>query len=333
MGELLLMWTGPNKDKVIQIIRDMTGLNLESAKSIADKVENGGAYTIKNPSDTDTCVWVKELNDAGAIAYLPKAVDSENPYVPPVSSNDVHLLDRQGTMDVLGECRKIATDFENNNAELNSTNHALNAEAKKSEELRNAISPGAKTARMAVSIMAGLLGLAGGPLFIVTTILAYAIMTATVIKSDKKKHQEENNAKADDYYREHVEPLREQMERLCDEREDCLHNGRYDWALSIVGKDFFYSSCIDDLYKLVESHRADSLKEALNQYDDALYKARMEEMQASIQNASEISAAEAVKQTAYDKEIAKSSRQAANAAKATAAHTRAIDKNTRRFRQ
>ena len=199
MSEMVLMWTGPNKDKVIQIIRDMTSMKLESARLYADKIENGGVYTFKNLSDTDTSVWVKELNDAGAIAYLPKAVDGENPYVPPVSSNDVHLLDRQGTMDVLGECRKIATDFENNRSQLGSTNLSLNAEAKKSEALRNAISPGAKTARMAVSIIAGCIGLVGGPLFIVTTILAYVIMTATVIKTDKKKHQEENNAKADDY--------------------------------------------------------------------------------------------------------------------------------------
>jgi len=77
----------------------------------------------------------------------------------------------------------------------------------------------------------------------------------------------------------------------------------------------------------------------LNLYDDVQHKARMEEMQAAIQNASEVSAAEAVKQTAYSKEIAKSSHEAATAAKVNAYHigkiarnTRQIAKNTRKFR-
>ena len=103
-------------------------------------------------------------------------------------------------------------------------------------------------------------------------------------------------------------------------------------AIDFVGEDLFAYECIEDLYNLIKSRRADNLKEALNLYDDTLHKARMEEMQAAIQNASEIAASESVKQTAYSKEIAKSSHQAATAAKATAYHTRKIDKNTRRFR-
>jgi transcriptional regulator with GAF, ATPase, and Fis domain len=58
----------------------------------------------------------------------------------------------------------------------------------------------------------------------------------------------------------------------------------------------------------------------------------MEEMQAAIKNASELSAEEAAKQTALAQAIEKNSHQAATAAKATAYHTRQIDKNTRRFR-
>jgi hypothetical protein len=73
------------------------------------------------------------------------------------------------------------------------------------------------------------------------------------------------------------------------------------------------------------------LKEALNKYDDTQYKARMEEMQASIKNASEVTAKEAVKQTEYSRDIAKSTHQTATAAKATAYHTRKIDKNTRKI--
>ena len=57
----------------------------------------------------------------------------------------------------------------------------------------------------------------------------------------------------------------------------------------------------------------------------------MEEMQQAIQNASEVAAAESVKQTAYSKDIAKSSHQAATAAKATAFHTHQAARNTKKI--
>ena len=55
-------------------------------------------------------------------------------------------------------------------------------------------------------------------------------------------------------------------------------------------------------------------------------------MQAAIQNASEIQATEAAKQTAYQKDMANSARKTATAARISAYNTRQIDKNTRKFR-
>ena len=70
----------------------------------------------------------------------------------------------------------------------------------------------------------------------------------------------------------------------------------------------------------------------MNKYDDQQHKVHMEEMQRAIQNASEVAAAESVKQTAYSADIAKSAHQTAVASKATAFHTRQTARNTRRFR-
>ncbi|MCD7817890.1 MAG: ribosomal protein L7/L12 [Lachnospiraceae bacterium] len=258
---------------------------------------------------------------------------TKNMYIPPVASNKVHLLDRQGTLRVLKEAGKIATEFEKLESDISSLIQRIKSETQNAEALRKVISPKAKTMRWAVTIIAFIIGLFGNLLCIVTGIAAYVIMTMTVVKADLESHKDENNANADAYLREHVNPLKSQLNDLYAQRDEYLHNGSRDWAISVVGKDFFYSACIKDLYKLVEGHRADNLKEALNQYDDALYKARMEEMQASIQNATEISAAESVKQTEYAKQTAKSSKQTATASKATAVHTRAIYKNTRNSRK
>jgi hypothetical protein len=90
-----------------------------------------------------------------------------------------------------------------------------------------------------------------------------------------------------------------------------------------------YSDCVEQLHELVKSRRADNLKEALNKLDDIQYKENMNEMQRAIQNASEITAAESVKQTAYSKSIAQSSRQQAAAARSSAYNTRKVARNTR----
>lgn len=162
--------------------------------------------------------------------------------------------------------------------------------------------------------------------------LAYFIVRAIVTPADLREHEEENNANADDYIRQNVEPLQIRLEEVYTLRNNLNDSGKITWAIDVVGRDMFYSACISDLYNLIKSRRADSLKEALNKYDDEQHKAHMEEMQRAIQNASEVTAAESVKQTAYSKDIAKSAHQTATASKAAAYHTRQTARNTRRFR-
>lgn len=104
------------------------------------------------------------------------------------------------------------------------------------------------------------------------------------------------------------------------------------WAIDIVGKELFNSEAIALLIDIVNSRRADTLKEALNKYDSMQHSLRMEQMQAAIQNASELTAEESAKQTAYAQQIEKNTHEAATAAKATAYHTRKIDRNVRKIK-
>ena len=134
-------------------------------------------------------------------------------------------------------------------------------------------------------------------------------------------------------------PLYEKKEQINLELEELKASGKIDWAEDIIGEELFTSNAVSAIYSLIKNRRADSLKEALNLYDESLHRTRMEEMQADIQYAVEVTAAEAIKQTEYTQEIAKNTHEAATAAKATAVHTRQasintrnIDKNTRRFR-
>ncbi len=79
------------------------------------------------------------------------------------------------------------------------------------------------------------------------------------------------------------------------------------------------------------------LKEALNKYDDKLHKQRIEEMQKATQDAVEISALEAIKQTEKMKRIERNTNDAVQTARVNAVlnygtyeNTRQINKKLRR---
>lgn len=336
-------------DQGSQILKNVPIATIDELKSIGVMVkENYG-----EDDEFTRAMSGEPIEDIGASDDMPmvenERVDSVEPvetvrisstntsqddskYVPIVASTMISRLDRESTMKVLIEAGKIAKESEDYDVEVAQLVRAKKTETDKAEELRKVVSKKAKTTIWVVTIIAFLVGLIGGPLCIVTGIGALIVMNMTVKKSDLKKHEAENNANADAYYAENVVPIEERLNEVYALRDELEKCGKKKWALDVVGRDMFYSACIQDLYNLIKNRRADNLKEALNKYDDSQHKARMEEMQASIQNASEISAREAVKQTAYSQEIAKNTHQAATAAKATAYNTRQIDKNTRRFR-
>lgn len=362
---------GSKKITAITVVREVAGLTLEEASNFVDSIEEGskilrdvspesveelraGGAIIKelnadydefadeiygksgdkdvldNVSVTDNAVGEK----AESVVILERGQSryANGMYIPIVETNMIGNIDREETMKMLIEVAKIAKESEEYDSEAARLVKEKKEKREKMNEIRNAVSGIAKFFIWTVTIVAFLVGLVAGPLCIVTGIGALIFMNLTVKKADLKKHEAENNANADAYYTENILPIESRLDEIYKARDELVNSGRKSWAIDVVGKDMFYSACIEDIYYLIKNRRADTLKEALNKYDDTQHKARIEEMQAAIQNASEISARESVKQTEYSKEIAKNSHQAATAAKATAYNTRQIDKNTRNFR-
>jgi hypothetical protein len=361
---------GTEKVKAISIVREATGWGIKEAKDFIDSIEHGSQSLDVTP---DVAQKLKEIGVSIREAYdeedeftrmvngdnaqnissgsLNDVAEEErekihinqmntnpnlsgNKYTPIVDSNMIQKLDRDSTMRVLIEAGKIAKESEEYDIEIAQLVKQKDKETKKAEELRGAVSKEAKGIIWSVTVIAAIVGFIFSELLcIVTGLVVFIIMNSTVKKSDLKKHEAENNANAENYLATYVAPIQARLDEVYGFRDELINCGKKAWAVDVVGEDLFYSACIQDLYNLIKNRRADNLKEALNKYDDAQYKQRMEEMQTSIQNASEISAREAVKQTAYSQEIAKSTHQTATAAKATAYHTRQIDKNTRKFRK
>lgn len=336
MGKVVLTSCGEQKDQVIKIVQEATGLSLKEAKDAVDSVEMGTPYTMDVPTELENSV-IEQLNLIGASVskggskFENRTNFSEEIPKETVSSfsNYTNPQNRDETLTVLYEVGRVAETLECLSSEIPTLKQSINSEKQKAEELRHAVSGKAKAIKW-MAILCSLMTWDNVP--VVFTIVIWIVMNETVIKKDLQEHEAENNDNADRYIVEHVNPLIEQLQKLESELEELNNSGKIEWAKDMVGENLFYSACIGDLYDLVKGRRADNLKEALNLYEDVQYKARMEEMQVAIQNASEVSAAEAVKQTAYSREIAKSSHQAATAAKENAYHAKQISRNTRRFR-
>lgn len=337
MANLILCNMGSNKAEVVKLIMISTGLGIGEVKNIVDAVDDGQEQILQNiPNDrfysileefTAAGATVKKLNDfENAIMEEDFFVQEVPMYIPPVDPEMIHKLDRRGTMDVLVEAGKIAKESEQLELEVATLVSRLKENRKRVDELKTALSKKASMKIWLVTLaVGGISCMVFSILGVFIGIITWIIMYMTIGRSDLKQHADANNANANEYFREQVAPLEEELNKVCAKREELFNGGKKSWVISVVGEDMFYSACIGDLYDLVKSHRADNLKEALNLYDDALHKARMEKMQEEIKNTSEVAAKESVKQTAL-------ARQTARAARRTAANTREIDRNTRRFR-
>lgn len=340
MASILLKEAGPSKVRVIKIVREATGLGLAEAKEVVDAVDAGEPFEMVISAENVNDI-LDELLTAGAVATIDREEryakhknpeNLEKPQVFKKETSSVGTMGREETMQTLYEVGQIAETFEILSSEGMELRKRIRVEKDRAEELRNAVSGRAKAIKWTAIICSLITWLFFFLFGIVVTIFVWVIMNKTVIKKDRIKHEAENNENANKHLETVVAPLEAELENISLQLEELRTSGKIVWAKDIVGEEMFYSECIGDLYDLIKNRRADNLKEALNLYDDNQYKARMEARQAAIQNATEIQAVEAVKQTAYLEETAKNTHQSATAAKATAYHTRQVARNTRRFR-
>lgn len=258
-----------------------------------------------------------------------------------INPDEVGMLDRNGFIAVLNDIRKLTGVIDKYFNQILSANSEIEEAKNHAEELRNAVSGWVYGVTVILIIVCSIMTFPVASVFgIVLSVVAGLLLQKNFFKDiDKLKNGKRREEEANNYLVITLPPLQNQIKTAQKNIEVIQQSDEGIWAVDIIGEELFNSESVDDLIEIVKSRRADNLKEALNKYDSTKHTNKMEEMQRAIQNASEVAAEESVKQTAYAKETAKSSHQAATAAKATAYHTRKtayntkqIDKNTRRFR-
>lgn len=257
--------------------------------------------------------------------------DLSEQFVPMVSPNEVHMLSREQTIELMCQLRDMANEAEACDKEVVKFARQVDQSRKELENLRER-TPGLGMVTF-ISIVAAIaimlisrnffLAIVGFIIAFIVSLFAYAVYV------DNAHLMETFEKDADEYEMKCLKPLEAKLNEAVQKREALLKSGKIQWAKDIIGEDMFFSDIISALYDLIKSRRADSLKEALNKFDDTLHKQHMEQMQRSIQE-------EAIKQTARMGQIAANTKEAAQAAKISAAanygtylNTKSIDKTAR----
>lgn len=285
-----------NKTKVIQLIREITGWGFAESQAAVDQVESGTPFTIQNIPTEQVSDIAAQFEGLGCVLIV---CEVKQEFLPIFPADSVSGLNRQETLELLLEVKKIAKTLEDCDIEITELEGKIKAEQNKAEALRNRLTKPVSRKIYITTIIAAVIGTFIVPILmtVILGIVAYFVAFKKWGMPDLEEHQEENNIAAETHIREYVLPLQAKQKELTAVREEIMYGGKRVWALEVIGEDLFYSSCIDDLYDLVKSRRADNLKEALNKYDDEQYKAHMQEIQQAAQRAAEISAEEAKKQT------------------------------------
>lgn len=304
MTNIVLKSVGENKVKIIKIVREATGLGLKEAKDIVDSVAGGSEYTITDIPMEMAQGIIDNLMSEGAFA-VEESIGIDWGNTESEGNTDEAVADAKEKMTYQPKVSAEEVSDLDRQATMDVLIEvgkiAKEAERYNSEivEISGKINSEQKEAE---KIRKQLSGKALGIIWGATAIMAIlglamgGILLAVIL-----------GGAAYFVANPFVKPI-----DLSQHEEE--------------------NNAKADAYISQKSRRADSLKEALNKYDDQQHKAHMEEMQRAIQNASEVTAAESVKQTAYSADMAKSAHQTAVASKATAFHTRQTARNTRRFR-
>ncbi len=231
-------------------------------------------------------------------------------------------MDRDRLITQLTEAQKILEAINVAQDECDEILSVLEALEKKANEITNGsgilvIIPGIGLAIIgsqfgSYGFMQGVIGfLIGG---IIGLVIGALIDSAL---NDKKR-----KAKGEAFYCENIEPLLEEKIKADKELEVLLNNEGYVNIAKFIPDDYLHLHAINWFKTAVVNMRADSLKEAINLYEEMLHKQRLEDMQKEqieIANAS---------LNAQQQQISIAKRQEENSRK-TAAYTQKIAKSAK----
>lgn len=158
-------------------------------------------------------------------------------------------------------------------------------------------------------------------------VIFFAIVNKIIIITSRKSREEKGNQ----YYNEHIVAIdKEEAEFIESFQAYCTSND-FNFAQRIVPQEYFDSDSVRFFIKMIDSHRADSFKEAVNLYEEYLYRVNMENLQMQqlkeTQQLSQNINTQMNAQTIYMQQISRNTQATAQATKLNAFITATVANN------
>ncbi|NLM18801.1 MAG: hypothetical protein GX217_02105, partial [Clostridiaceae bacterium] len=96
---------------------------------------------------------------------------------------------------------------------------------------------------------------------------------------DSMVNKDKNSEKAQLYYNENYPPMESKKNETLNRAKRFFNSSEFTEARAVIPNDYFDSISAEYLVNAVENKRADSIKEAINLYEEYLHRSRMEELQ------------------------------------------------------
>lgn len=293
----------------------------------------------ENTVASDTLVEVNNSEVVNEEPKLPKSIRSKykKGRVKMVDIDYIDRNDRKVVLAVLNDVRKVSSNIDTLDREIQKLKSEIKEIKSTAERKLTELSEkGLKvcfwvlTIEIVVFIVAGLINhTLIGAIFVggLFTWFSWGIISSV----DDVIYEEQKKANKQKYIEENLNPKLAIQKILKEEIKNYIASEEVQWAVDVVGSEYFNTQIIKKLYDLISGRRADSIKEAINLYETIKYQENMQNMQNSVLQLTQENAALAKEQAEYARQTERNTRAAANTAKVNAAINYGTYRNTKKI--
>ncbi len=259
--------------------------------------------------------------------------NTENPIF---QYNDLSVLEKPKLILALQELLRILNEVNNRNNSIKAINKKIAQEENNAKKIETSLSTNQMIGCGAVGVIVFLIIMIAGnsyaekSLGIILLISAFAVIIHLRLISNLFPSEVQKEL-ANQYRKEHIAPLLQQKAAMEENFSKYLQTQEAVWARYALNDRYLELNTVSQLLEFLRCGRADSLKEALNLYEEIAHRNRMERMQSSIMTATQYTAtqssitAQAALRSANANEIAAAeARKISQATNATAKEAKEI---------
>ena len=317
--------------QIVKVVKDFAKLDLKTAKDYVDALRDGKEVLLEVENKIEA---IRELENIGVVVEFneeKKVVNKEEIE----ALGDISKMGRVELLDRLKKISEILVTIGEKIREIDILNSTIEKEKKEAERIGNALSEKMSNIFIICLIVSALSGLLYADRNHIFAMLIFGGLGgwASYGVLNFLDGKEESREKMNEYIKTNIDPLYEKIVQIDSELNEVLNDNITIWAINSLQDQYFDLRVVSDLITYVSCRRADSLKEAINLYEEEKHRNRMEEIQNSILETTEQNLAVSQAQMESLQAIERNTKSAARTAKVNAVINYASYSNIKKIRK